>query len=101
MQEHSSAASASDSGNGSSTAAHAATASIPSSSGSGDSGLSVLTSTEPIDRLRYQAMLVFDHWDKANTGRLTGQQLDHFFTWCTRKVREPPLQLELGEASLL
>ncbi|WIA38558.1 hypothetical protein OEZ86_001874 [Tetradesmus obliquus] len=52
--------------------------------------LSVLTSTEPIDRLRYQALLMFDHWDSSSSGRLSGEQLGQFFTWCTRKVSWSP-----------
>lgn len=67
--------------------AAAAAAASSSISSTGIDSLSVLTSTEPIDRLRYQALLMFDHWDSSSSGRLSGEQLGQFFTWCTRKVR--------------
>jgi hypothetical protein len=67
-------------------AADGAAIAAAASSSSGVEGLSVLTNTEPIDRLRYQALLMFSHWDSSNSGRLTGEQLGQFFTWCTRKV---------------
>jgi hypothetical protein len=49
--------------------------------------MAALTNTEPIDRLRYQALLMFDQWDSSRSGHLTGEQLGQFFMWCTRKVR--------------
>lgn len=48
--------------------------------------MSLLTAAEPIDRLRYQAVLVFDYFDTAKAGRLTADQVQAFFTWSSRKV---------------
>lgn len=48
--------------------------------------VSLLTTAEPIDRLRYQAVLVFDYFDTAKAGRLTAEQVQAFFTWSSRKV---------------
>lgn len=46
----------------------------------------MLTSAEPIDRLRYQAALVFDHFDSGKAGQLTAEQVQQFFVWSARKV---------------
>jgi hypothetical protein len=64
--------------------AAAAAASTGSSSGSG--GVSMLTSAEPIDRLRYQAVLIFNHFDTAKSGQLTADQVQQFFASSARKV---------------
>jgi hypothetical protein len=63
----------------------AAAASTSSSSGAG--GVSMLTSAEPIDRLRYQAVLIFNHFDTAKAGQLTADQVQQFFAASARKVR--------------
>lgn len=52
--------------------------------------MSLLTTAEPIDRLRYQAVLVFDYFDTAKAGRLTAEQVQAFFTWSSRKVSWSP-----------
>lgn len=52
--------------------------------------VSLLTTAEPIDRLRYQAVLVFDYFDTAKAGRLTAEQVQAFFTWSSRKVSWSP-----------
>jgi hypothetical protein len=57
--------------------------------GSLPAGLGVLQQTRPIDRLRYQAKLVFDHFDTDNDGRSTAGVL--LSTWV-----ELGLQPELG-----
>eukprot|EP00879_Flechtneria_rotunda_P013782 GHRR01014395.1.p1 GENE.GHRR01014395.1~~GHRR01014395.1.p1 ORF type:complete len:371 (+),score=114.23 GHRR01014395.1:49-1161(+) len=73
-----------------SAAAAAATAAPSTSGSSSGSGLTVLTSTDPVDRLRYQAILMFDQLDQGRTGRLLGQDLQQFFTACSRKVSWSP-----------
>lgn len=55
-------------------------------------GMSLLTNTQPIDRLRYQALLIFEQLDTSHTGRLSGEQLASFVTSCSRKVGAPVLQ---------
>lgn len=62
----------------------AAAASTSSSSAAG--GVSMLTSAEPIDRLRYQAVLIFNHFDTAQAGQLTADQVQQFFAASARKV---------------
>jgi hypothetical protein len=64
----------------------AAAAAAPSSSSSSAGGVSLLTSAEPIDRLRYQAVLVFEHFDTAKAGQLTADQVQQFFVSSARKV---------------
>jgi hypothetical protein len=66
--------------------AAAAAPSSSSSSSSSAGGVSLLTSAEPIDRLRYQAVLVFEHFDTAKAGQLTADQVQQFFTSSARKV---------------
>jgi hypothetical protein len=46
----------------------------------------LLTAAEPIDRLRYQAVLVFDHFDADKAGRLTADQVQQFLVASARKV---------------
>jgi hypothetical protein len=57
-----------------------------SASTSGGGGVPLLTAAEPIDRLRYQALLIFAHFDGASAGRLSAEQVQQFFTWSSRKV---------------
>lgn len=67
----------------------AAAAASTSSSSAGSSalgGAALLTSAEPIDRLRYQAVLVFEHFDTEKAGRLTAEQVQQFLTSSARKV---------------
>jgi hypothetical protein len=60
-----------------------------SGGGSGGSGgdLGRLTAAEPIDRLRYQGLLIFDNLDSTRTGQLSAAQLQQFLTMSARKVR--------------
>ncbi|PNH07416.1 hypothetical protein TSOC_006122, partial [Tetrabaena socialis] len=46
--------------------------------GGGLSGLSFLTDTRPVDRLRFQAILVFKHFDADDDGKITLAQLDEY-----------------------
>jgi hypothetical protein len=62
----------------------AAAASTSSSSVAG--GVSMLTSAEPIDRLRYQAVLIFNRFDTTKAGQLTADQVQQFFASSARKV---------------
>ncbi|GLC52776.1 hypothetical protein PLESTB_000667000 [Pleodorina starrii] len=48
-------------------------------------GLSVLTSTRPIDRLRFQSILVFKHFDTDGDGRLTPEQIDQYAAYCAER----------------
>lgn len=69
-----------------------AAAPVASTSGSSGAsgaaaGLGVLKAAAPIDRLRYQAMLLFDHFDADKDGRLAPSELAAFFTYSGRKVR--------------
>ncbi|KAG2425101.1 hypothetical protein HXX76_014010 [Chlamydomonas incerta] len=56
-------------------ASAAAAAPLPGGGGSSLSGLSILQNTRPVDRLRFQAILVFQHFDTEKTGRLSPEQL--------------------------
>lgn len=71
---------------GEAAAASPSSSSSISSGSSSAGGVSLLTSAEPIDRLRYQALLVFEHFDTAKAGQLTADQVQQFFTSSARKV---------------
>jgi len=61
---------------------------IPSSSASSSpspsssSSLGLLKETRVIDRVRYQAKLVFDNFDKDQDGRLSLSDLQSYFSYC-------------------
>ncbi|PNW84211.1 hypothetical protein CHLRE_04g225400v5 [Chlamydomonas reinhardtii] len=57
-------------------ASAAAAAPLPGGSSSSSlGGLAILQNTRPVDRLRFQAILVFQHFDTEKTGRLAPEQL--------------------------
>ena len=88
------AAAASTSGSGSDSDSGA-----KPSGGGGGSALGVLKAAAPVDRLRYQALLLFDHFDADKDGRLSPQELAAFFSYCGRKLMWSPALTELLAAS--
>ncbi|KAG2452172.1 hypothetical protein HYH02_003204 [Chlamydomonas schloesseri] len=57
-------------------ASAAAAAPLPGGGGGSSlGGLAILQNTRPVDRLRFQAILVFQHFDTEKTGRLSPEQL--------------------------
>ncbi|GIL65792.1 hypothetical protein Vafri_19420 [Volvox africanus] len=48
-------------------------------------GLSVLTNTRPVDRLRFQSMLVFKQFDSDGDGKLTLEELDQYAAYSAER----------------
>ncbi|KAI8466512.1 MAG: hypothetical protein J3K34DRAFT_433633 [Monoraphidium minutum] len=52
--------------------------------------MGVLKAAQPVDRLRYQAMLLFDHFDADKDGALSPQEAAAFFLYSGRKLMWSP-----------
>ncbi|GBF89320.1 hypothetical protein Rsub_02197 [Raphidocelis subcapitata] len=52
--------------------------------------LGVLKAAAPVDRLRYQGLLLFDHFDADGDGQLSSMELKAFFTYAARKLMWSP-----------
>lgn len=52
--------------------------------------LALLKSAQPVDRLRYQALLLFEHFDADHDGLLSADELAAFFTYSGRKLMWSP-----------
>jgi len=60
--------------------------SVTASASSGAaSALGVLQATRPIDRLRYQAKLIFDYFDQDRDGQLSATQVGQYVEYCNER----------------
>ncbi|EFJ40043.1 hypothetical protein VOLCADRAFT_108377 [Volvox carteri f. nagariensis] len=64
-------------------------AQAPNTSAASQSGglgsLSVLTNTRPVDRLRFQSILVFKHFDTDGDGKITAEELDRYASYSAER----------------
>jgi hypothetical protein len=84
------AAAAAVGGEAAASNAAAATAAGAPAAAAPAAALATLRSAAPVDRLRYQALLIFDHFDADADGRLLPSELSAFLNYAGRKLMWSP-----------